>query len=144
MILRLLCIWLVFYSLLPVTVAVFCCRQIFIKCWTKRKQKEWITYLKDVASNQGEWSHLLFEHYRKYGGSSLLCVWKQQCCHHTVAVFRSSFFFLSLSYLKSNYWNIHHCFSTFVRPRRGKFFFHKTRARSVPTNVPVNTFPIFF
>lgn len=27
-------------------------RQIFIKCWTKRRQKEWITYLKDVASNQ--------------------------------------------------------------------------------------------
>ncbi|XP_021931643.1 phospholipase D1 isoform X2 [Zootermopsis nevadensis] len=27
-------------------------RQIVIKCWTKRKRKEWITYLKEVASNQ--------------------------------------------------------------------------------------------
>ena len=26
--------------------------------------------------------------------------------------------------------NLHQCFSTFVRPRPGKFFFHKTRVRS--------------
>jgi len=35
------------------------------------------------------------------------------------------------------------CFSTFVRPRPGKFFFHKTRG-PVPTNLLVNTFPTFF
>jgi hypothetical protein len=35
------------------------------------------------------------------------------------------------------------CFSTFVRPRPGKLFFYKTRARG-PTNLLVNTFPIFF
>jgi hypothetical protein len=34
------------------------------------------------------------------------------------------------------------CFSTFVRPRPGKFFFYKTRARA-PPNLLVNTFPIF-
>jgi hypothetical protein len=93
-------------SVMPVTAAVFCYRQIFIKCWTKRKQKEWITYLKDVTSNQGEWSDLLVECYRKCGGSSLLCAWKQQCCHHTVVIFRN-FSFLSVSYLKFTYWNVH-------------------------------------
>ena len=31
------------------------------------------------------------------------------------------------------------CFSTFVRPRPGKFFFHKTRARSQQ----IYTFPFF-
>jgi hypothetical protein len=35
------------------------------------------------------------------------------------------------------------CFPTFVRPRRGKLFFYKTRAQG-PTNLLVNTFPIFF
>ena len=88
-----------------ITAAVFCYRQIVIKCWTKRRQKEWITYLKDVASNQGEWSHLLFEHSRKCRGLSLLCVWKQQCCHHTVVIFRT-FLFLSMSYLKFTYLNV--------------------------------------
>jgi hypothetical protein len=34
------------------------------------------------------------------------------------------------------------CFPTFVRPRPGKLFFYKTRARG-PTNLLVNTFPIF-
>jgi hypothetical protein len=34
------------------------------------------------------------------------------------------------------------CFSTFVRPRPGKFFFYKTRARG-PTIVLVNNFPVF-
>lgn len=29
-------------------------RQIVIKCWTKRRQNEWITYLKDVTSNQAQ------------------------------------------------------------------------------------------
>jgi hypothetical protein len=33
-------------------------------------------------------------------------------------------------------------FSTFVRPRPGKFFAYKTRARG-PTNLLVNTFSIF-
>jgi len=89
-------------SVMPVTAAVFCYRQIFVKCWTKRRQQEWITYLKDVASNQGEWFHLLIECYRKFEGSSLLCVWKQQCCHHMMAVFRTSVF-LSVSYLKPIY-----------------------------------------
>jgi hypothetical protein len=35
------------------------------------------------------------------------------------------------------------CFSTFVRPRPGKLVFYKTRARG-PTNLLINTFPIFF
>jgi hypothetical protein len=35
---------------------------------------------------------------------------------------------------------LHQCFSIFVRPRHGKLFFHKTRARS-QTNLLVNTFP---
>jgi hypothetical protein len=35
------------------------------------------------------------------------------------------------------------CFPTFVRPRPGKFFVYKTRALG-PTNLLVNTFPIFF
>jgi hypothetical protein len=34
------------------------------------------------------------------------------------------------------------CFSTFVRPRPGKFFFYKTRARG-PTNLLLNNFPFF-
>ncbi|XP_069675323.1 phospholipase D1 isoform X2 [Periplaneta americana] len=29
-------------------------RQIVIKCWTKRKRKEWLTYLKDIANNQAK------------------------------------------------------------------------------------------
>ena len=37
---------------------------------------------------------------------------------------------------------LYQCFSTFVRPRPGKLFFYKTRARS-QTNLLVNTFPIF-
>jgi len=85
-----------------ITDAVFCYSQIFIKCWTKRKQTEWITYLKDVANNQGEWSHLLVERYRTCARSLLLFVWKQPCCHHTVVIFRT-FSFLSVSYLKFVY-----------------------------------------
>jgi hypothetical protein len=34
------------------------------------------------------------------------------------------------------------CFSTFVRPRPGKLFFYKMRARG-PTNLLINTFPFF-
>jgi hypothetical protein len=46
------------------------------------------------------------------------------------------------------YWShtvitLYRCFSTFVRPRTVKFFFHKTRAGPVPTNLLVNTFPLF-
>jgi hypothetical protein len=41
-------------------------------------------------------------------------------------------------------YTLYQCFSTFVRPRPGKFFFHKTRAGPVPTNLLVNTFPFFF
>jgi hypothetical protein len=35
------------------------------------------------------------------------------------------------------------CFSTFVRPRPGKFFFLKDEG-PVPTNLLINSFPIFF
>ena len=35
-----------------------------------------------------------------------------------------------LSFSEYRVWRIEQCFSTFVRPRLGKFFFHKTRARS--------------
>ena len=38
---------------------------------------------------------------------------------------------------------IYQCFSTFVRPRPGKFFFLQDEG-PVPTNLLVNTFPIFF
>ena len=35
------------------------------------------------------------------------------------------------------------CFSTFVRPRPGKFFFFFKDKGPVPTNLLVNNFPIF-
>ena len=37
---------------------------------------------------------------------------------------------------------LHQCFPTFVRPRHGKFFFHKTRARSqqIYSSVPFQFF----
>ena len=38
---------------------------------------------------------------------------------------------------------IYNCFSTFVRPRSGKLFFPKDEG-SVPTDLLVNIFPIFF
>jgi hypothetical protein len=39
-------------------------------------------------------------------------------------------------------YRIEQCFSTVVRSRPGKLFFYKTRDRG-PTNLLVNTFPIF-
>jgi len=49
------------------------------------------------------------------------------------------FFKDSIKFLPTNLTSgcIEQCFSTFVRPRPGKFFFYKT-------NLLVNTFPIFF
>ena len=38
---------------------------------------------------------------------------------------------------------VDHCFSTFVRPRPGKFFFLSDEG-PVPTDLLVNTFPILF
>jgi hypothetical protein len=43
-------------------------RQLVLKVWTKRQNKEWISHLKDVANNQGYYSihffnifHLIFD-----------------------------------------------------------------------------------
>lgn len=38
-------------------------RQLVIKCWTRRKGREWMQYLKDVANHQGLISFLLFLHF---------------------------------------------------------------------------------
>lgn len=35
-------------------------RQLFLKCWTRRKGKEWMQHLKDIANNEGFFYFYLF------------------------------------------------------------------------------------
>lgn len=50
-------------------------RQLYFKCWTKRKSKEWMQYIKEIASNDGKTFFFIVRHYILWHMSLLGSFW---------------------------------------------------------------------